>query len=241
MPLEKIKEKYQIHVEDLSNRHSKSTIFMMPNFFFVLDSLMSTQDTSPFSNDHVTQNDAVLNFNASMVILLSAVLGNYQQAIDVGKTFCWKFPFEVFDFASYYMLIGIANIAVFKQRGKKNPRRIITACYYQRKIKRICKTAVVHSWNKLLLLEAELLSISHCHHANAVQKFTKAISLADSSHHCFEAAFAREQYARYLLSQGDTSSGSEMLHSSCDHYQAWNAYKKVTLLQEEIDSLTLHT
>jgi hypothetical protein len=102
---------------------------------------------------------------------------------------------------------------------------------------RFCRSTMEYCLSKLTLLEAEVSSVLHHDHSKAVQKFVNTISLADSKNNIFEAAFARERYARYLLSVGDHTSALTFFQSSCRLYNEWNAYGKVALLEEEIHNL----
>jgi predicted ATPase len=235
-PLEKVKEEYRMYAEELSHKHSNSTIFMQTSFVDTIDQLMVNQAFSKQSTSRLPKG-AVLNFDASMKILLSILNGDYQQAVDVGHLFFKQYPIEIFDYISFYMLVGVANVAVFKETGKIRAHLIIAARYYKKHLNRVCRSAIHFCLSKLKLLEAELSSVLHYDHSRTTQCFTIAISLADSKNHIFEAAFARERFARYLLSRGDHTSSMTYFQSSCRLYHKWNAYSKVALLEEEINDL----
>jgi hypothetical protein len=192
-------------------------------------------------SEHATScipNNPVLNSDASMLILFCILDGNYQEAAELGRLFFRQFPIEMFDFISYYMLVGVANIALFMQTGRRRHYLIIKARHYRKQIIRICRTAMDYCLSRLKILEAELSTISRRDLSQTMQKFSIAISLADSKNHVFEAAFARERYARFLLARGKYALSLMFFQSSCRLYQEWNAYRKVTFLEEEIMNLS---
>jgi hypothetical protein len=116
-PLGIVKRDYCFYVEELSHKHSSSPIFLQTNFISTVDQLMILPATSENSTLPLPKSNA-LDFNAPMIMILSIVNGDYQEAVDVGRLFFKQFPIEIFDYVSYYMLVGVANIALYKRTGK---------------------------------------------------------------------------------------------------------------------------
>ena len=174
-----------------------------------------------------------LNWAEAQKITLAVIFCDYEQAVQLGSIF-QEYPYEGYDLALLYAFVGIANVALFKATGMSRPRLRLAARRCLKKVDRVCPATTDYGIGKLMLLQAEVSSLSSRRHARTVRKYLIAIALADSSNNLFEKAVAHERYGRYLAERGDMSSSLSQLRLACSSYYEWNAYRKVDMLQQEI-------
>ena len=238
-PLKQVEQEYQVYVNILSSKHSNSTILLQTRFMETVQNLMSSEcDVGISASENPVQ--VGVKLSETIKIMIALIYGEYQRALELGRAYFRQSPFVLYDFATFYMFLGIANISLFKQKGRRDLSMLISARYYLKQIDRICKSTPNYCLGKLALLKAEISSISHRRNDRTVRQYLIAISLANSKHHLFEGAFANERYARYLLARGDLDSAKTYLLESCSLYREWNAFRKADLLQLELNELDLN-
>jgi hypothetical protein len=237
-PLKQVEQEYQVYVKTLSTKHSDSTILLQTRFLETIQNLMASDcDACICPLERPSQ--VGIKLLEVFKVMTAIIYGEYQQALKLGRAFCTQSSIKFHDFATLYMLLGLANISLFKQNGKRDLQMLISARYYLKQIDQICKSTPTYCLGKLALLKAEIFSISPRYHQKAVRQYLIAISFADFRHHLYEGAIANERYARYLLAQGCLDSVKAYMRQSCSLYREWNVYRKADLLQSEIDELEL--
>lgn len=92
--------------------------------------------------------------------------------------------------------------------------------------------------DKRFLLEAELAMVEG-RHSVALENYTIAIALAQSSGFLFHEALANERCARFLVSAGKLFDAESYYQRSLDVYGVWGAEAKVTHLRNEMGGLGL--
>jgi hypothetical protein len=231
-PLERLIQDERLYIKDVSYRHKDSTILMTIPLFETVNKLMGLETELDRPS-----NQNSLNWGNSQTVILSFIFSDFQRAVKYGQPCFKEHPYDGFDLATVYGFIGMANIALYKQTGKRYLRMRAVARRCERKISDVCKFAPEYCLGKLSLLQAEISSLSRMRHQNTVVKYLIAIAVADSSKHLFEGALAHERYGRYLNEHGELSSSLSQLRIACSLYREWNAYVKADMLQDEIDKM----
>jgi len=229
-PLSVLAEKRAVYIEQVANVHKEATILMSSPLFYTIDHLMGLE--SVYSLHHKVDN---LSWSQYQTIIIEFIQGDFKNAVLAGRQ-CNQVPYAGFNLALFYMFEGLANLALFKESGKRG-----LVAFARRRLKtldRISKQAAENCLGNFLLLEAELSSLSPRNHKDTVRKYLCAIGLADSTKSLFEGAVAHEHYGRYLQSCGKkTAAASSLSHlqTACSLYRQWNAYPKADALQSEIN------
>ena len=232
--LEHIDQDYKRLIADEScvDHRMNTTLVMMRPFISMVHILMGK--ATEFESNALQNR---LNWADAHKITVALLFGHYKQAVQLGQAFFQGYPMEQFDLASIYLFVGIANVALFKQTGRRKFGMCAVARKLLKKIDRICTTAKDYCLGKVTLLQAEISSTLSRNHERTVRKYLVAIALADSSKNPFEGAMAHERYGRYLGEHGDLKASVSHLRIACSLYQEWNAYRKVDLLQGELNSM----
>jgi hypothetical protein len=233
-PLEQLTQDERLFIQDVSYRHKDSTILMTIPLFETVNKLMGLEPRLEL--DHPSK-ESSLNWGYSQTVIVSFIFCDYRRSVKYSRPCFKEHPYDGFDLATVYGFIGMANIALYKQTGKRylGMRTLARRC--EKKIKHVCKFAPEYCLGKLSLLQAEISSLSRMRHHNTVLKYLTAIAVADSSKHLLEGALAHERYGRYLTDYGDLSSSLTHLRMACSLYREWNAYAKADMLQDEIDKM----
>jgi tetratricopeptide (TPR) repeat protein len=235
-PLKYIEQENQTYMKIVPPKHTNSTILKQTRLMEFIRILMSSESEFGMFNSQMPIEVGV-NLAETLKIMLAMIFAEYQQALKLGRAFFRITAYKLYDFAAFYMYLGIANISLFQQKGWKHVRLLIAARYYRKKVYQICKSTPDYALGKLALLKAEISSTSSRRHENTVVQYLIAISWANTKHHLFDGAFSNERYARYLLSRGDFDSAINYLRESCSLYRKWDASHKANLLQIELDEL----
>lgn len=232
-PLAQLEAERILYIEEAASRHENSTVLMYFPLFGVVYQLMGIE------SEPERPPNALISFNWAeyQKVTVAFILCDYEEAVKVGRQCSNDSPYEGFDIAMFDLFFGLANVAFFKQTGKRDLRLLADARRSVKRIDRICKHATDYCLGKLSLLQAELSSLSRRKHQNTVRKYMIAIALADSKKRLFEGAVAHERYGRYLAECGEAPSSLSHLGMACSLYREWNAYRKVDMLQDEIDKM----
>lgn len=233
-PLKQLKEESQRFITRSEYKYKNSTILKMISPMLSMVRVL-IGDTSEWEN---VPHHNKLNWAEADQITLAVIFCDYKDAVRLGRAFR-EFPYEGYDLALLYLLVGIANVALFKATGMRKQRLRIAARRCLKKIDRVCPVATDDCLGKLTLLQAEVSSLSSRRHVKTVRKYRIAITLANSSNNLLERSLAHERYGRYLGERGDVSSSLSQLRLACSSYHEWNAYRKVEALQEEINKVAI--
>lgn len=230
-PLTQVEEETLRYIACVENIHKSSTIQMISPLLSTVRVLMGEQSTlehRPYHNK--------FNWAEAQKIAQAVILCDYKEAVRLGRLF-QEYSYEGYDLVLFYLFIGIANVALFKETGMRNQGLRIAAHRCLKRINRVCPSATDYGKGKLTLMQAEVSSLYPRRHVKTVEKYLMAISLADSSNNLFEKAVAHERFGRYLGEHGEVLRSSSHLRLACSSYTEWNAFRKVELLQEEIDRI----
>ena len=233
-PLKQLEEESQRYITGAAYKYKNSTILKMISPMLSMVRVL-IGDTSEWENG---PHHNKLNWAEANQITLSVIFCDYKKAVRLGRVFR-EFPYEGYDLALLYVLVGIANVALFKATGMRKARLRIAARRCLKKIDRVCPVATDDCLCKLTLLQAEVSSLSSHRHDKTVRKYRIAITLANSSENLFERALAHERYGRYLGERGEVSSSLSQLRLASSSYHEWNAYRKHEALQEEITKIAI--
>jgi hypothetical protein len=235
-PLSFIEQENQTYMKVLPPQHTNSTILKQTRLMEMIRKLLSSEsEIGIFSTQTPIQ--VGVNLGETLKIMVAVMFSEYQQALNLGQAFFRMSPYKLYDFAAFYLYLGIANVSLFQITGRKHLRFLIAARHYRKKVYQICKSTPDYALGKLALMKAEISSTSSRRHDNTVLQYMVAISWAKFKNHLFEGAFANERYARYHLSRGDLDSAIKYLRESCSLYREWNAFRKADLLQVELEEL----
>jgi hypothetical protein len=157
-PLKHVEQQYIAYVETLSSKYSNSTILMETRLIESIQNLMSSECDVGISSLEKPIEVGV-KLAETMKIMVALIYGEYQRAVELGNSYFRQSPFILYDFATFYMFLGIANISVFKQKGRRDFSMLISARCYLKKIDRICKSTPIYCLGKLSLLKAEISSV----------------------------------------------------------------------------------
>lgn len=233
-PLKQLEEESQRYITGAAFKYKNSTILkMISPMLSMVRVLLGDTSEWEYGPHHNS-----LNWAEANQITLAVIFCDYKEAVRLGRVFR-ELPYEGYDLALLYVLVGIANAALFKATGRRKVSLCIAARRCLKKIDRVCPVATDDCLGKLTLLQAEVSSLSSHRHVETVRKYRIAITLADSSNNLLEKAMAHERYGRYLAERGDVSSSLSQLRLACSSYHEWNAYGKVEALQEEITKISL--
>jgi hypothetical protein len=207
-PLKQLEEESQRYITAAAYKYKNSTILKMISPMLSMVRVL-IGDTSEWEHG---PNQNKLNWAEAHKITLAVVFCDYKEAVQLGRVF-QELPYEGYDLALLYLLVGIANVALFKATGMRKQRLRIAASRYLKKVDRVCPAATDDCLGKVTLLQAEVSSLSSHRHVKTVRKYRIAISLANSSNNPFERAVAHERYGRYLAERGDMSTSLSQLVS----------------------------
>jgi len=156
--------------------------------------------------------------------------------VEVGDGSREVMPFESIDITTFFMFDGLSNFAYYKEADRRHRRRLVIARQCMKRIDRVVRCSTPEfCLGKLHLLKAERDSLVRRRHKSAVRNYTIAIAMAHSNNRLMDEAVAHEQYGRFLESIGKTTASLTQLRKACSLYQQWNGFKKVELLQAEIN------
>jgi tetratricopeptide (TPR) repeat protein len=235
-PLKFIEQEFRTYTKILPSSHTSSTILNKTRLIETIQRLISSDsEIGMFSSQSPIENG--IDLSETLKIMLAIIFREYQQALELGRAYFRMTPYKIYDFAAFYLYLGIAKVTLFQRTAKRLSHYLIGARYYVKKITQICNSTPHYALGKLALLKAEISSTSPRRHEKTVRQYLVAISWAKFKNHLFEGALANEQYARYLLSRGDFDLAINHLRESCSLYREWNAFRKAELLQVELDEL----
>ena len=232
--LEQIEQDYNRYVADELVAHHRKNSLVLLNVSTISSVRLLMGKTTQFESSPISHETY---WEHGQKVKVAVIFCQYENAVKLGRLFLEGFPYEGFDIATFYWLVGIANMALFKETGMRNRLLLMAARRCLKKIDCICSTAVEYCLGKLSLLQAELSSISSRYHRRTVRKFLISIGLAESAKNPYEGALAHERYGRYLSELGDAHGSLSQLRISCSLYLEWNAYRKVEMLREEIEQI----
>lgn len=229
-PLSALAQDRAVYIEQATSLQQESTVLQSSPLFYTIDRLMGVE--SVYSFDFKIEGIYWVHYQ---IVTIAFIEGDYEKAVLAGRK-CNNSAYDSFDIALVYMFEGLANLAWFKETGKRG--LVSVARRRLKTLDRISKLAVDNCLCKFLVLQAELSSLSPSNHADTVRHFLCAIALADSTKSLLEGAVAHELYGRYMGSCGKKASAAcSLLHlqTACSLYRQWNAYPKADALQNEID------
>jgi predicted ATPase len=232
-PLAALEQERKKYIEDIGSRqHNETTILIHSPLSKVMRQLMGIEELDDLS---VTP-DHALNWPDHSKMKICFILCDYENAVEYGRKCRHFLPYAAVDVSSYFMVEGLACLALYKQ-GMRKQNLVRVAARNLKQLDRLSKSATEYCLGKFTLLEAEFSSLSLRNHRDTVRKYTLAVAFADSRASLFQGAIAHERFGRYLNESGDKLEALEHLRKACSLYEEWNAYRKVNMLQAEIDGM----
>lgn len=179
-------------------------------------------------------------WDAFFVAMVAFLLGDSKLALEHSRKAIMleDMPFHTMDIAAVYLFYGLSQLAHYRATGKSKRKSISVARSLTKKLERLAKFNPHYCAGKVLLIKAEIASLTGKHDVARMHYVTSA-AMFDSEKLLIELALAKELTGRHMLRRGDSELGKLYLEQSVEAFLRWGVRGKATMLTRELEALSV--